>query len=226
MSLYRNMGLLCALVTSLATFAVACGGQTGTPTQTGQLNAPCYGNGTCDPGLQCVDDLCVTPSGDAPGQDATGGQDSGSSSDTGGPGENLAPVVAITTPEADTVIDQGSAVTLGASVSDDRDPAESFNLRWSSNLQGELGEAPVSASGASTFTIDTLVSGTHTLIAKTTDSEGLEGSAEVTLIVNGPPSAPEVAITPSEPVTTDDLTSEIVEDAVDPNRDSTELDLA
>ena len=213
----------------LSILAIGCGADPLPTPEAGGRDAPCYGNGTCDPGLACVDGLCVTASGEDGAADAQGRADVPPQSDStsGGPGdENLAPTLQITTPESGTIVEEGASVTLGASVSDDRDAPEDLRVQWGSNLQGALGEAEVSAGGASTFEVDTLVGGEHTLTATTTDSGGLMTSATLTLIVNAPPGAPTVTISPSEPTTTDDLTSELIEDAVDPNRASSELTLS
>jgi hypothetical protein len=53
-------GLRCLLVCGL--WVIGCGDRT----PAGAERGPCYGNGTCEPGLLCLSDLCVNPVGSVP----------------------------------------------------------------------------------------------------------------------------------------------------------------
>ena len=68
--------LLLSLLTSLF-FFIGCDEQGG---DEGELGGPCYGNGTCDSGLLCVDEVCID---DSTGDDTTTTIDSGSPPDGG-----------------------------------------------------------------------------------------------------------------------------------------------
>jgi hypothetical protein len=51
------------LVFGVTLTAAALGGCGSASTHTGTVGAPCSANGTCDPGLQCLSNLCVQPAG-------------------------------------------------------------------------------------------------------------------------------------------------------------------
>ena len=103
-------------------------------------------------------------------------------------GANAAPGVAITAPADGTTVAAGEAIAFTASADDAEDGELSAAIAWSSSLAGPLG------SGTS-LTLTGLAVGTHLVTAKVTDSGGRSGSATVTVTVQGPNTAPGVAIT-------------------------------
>lgn len=139
------------------------------------------------------------------------------------PDYNLAPTVLVTTPAPGTIIGIGDTVKLVGQVSDDRDPVSELGCRWLSSLDGELGVSVPLDSGLTQLVVGDLTAGQHLLTLEATDSEGLRGSAQGVLIVNGPPTAPTVVLSPEEPGPDDDLVALIVEPPVDPNRASENL---
>ena len=98
---------------------------------------------------------------------------------------NLAPVLAISSPAANSSFVAGDNITLGASASDVEDGNLSAGIEWSSNLDGPLG------TGAGFAT--TLSAGLHVISAGITDSGGETASDAVTVIVN-PAGAQEIII--------------------------------
>ena len=55
------------------TAAAPASGGSGGPCDDGAQGCPCYGNGTCDRGLDCIDDTCVVEGVGGGGSSATGG---------------------------------------------------------------------------------------------------------------------------------------------------------
>ncbi len=87
------------------------------------------------------------------------------------------PVAAITAPVNGASFGVGESVTFTGSASDAEDGAlTGASLVWTSNLDGQIG------TGAS-FNTTTLSAGTHTVTLTATDSDGLTGSAQVTISV-------------------------------------------
>lgn len=152
-----------------------------------------------------------SPSSEAPGLDVV--EDAPS---------DQPPAVVITSPADQQVYAEGTAVILAATVGDDRDAAQDLSLVWTSSVAGVLGEQPASPGGISSLQV-TLEPATHVIRLTATDSAGNSGAAEVEVLVNALPGAPEVTIAPAEPRTTDDLVVSVVSAALDPNRAAAEL---
>jgi hypothetical protein len=95
--------------------------------------------------------------------------------------QNTAPSVMITSPANGASFSQGSHIDFAAYASDLEDGDVSASLLWSSDLDGIF--------GAGQLVTASLSSGTHRITAKATDSEGLSGSAAVSITVtaNAPP---------------------------------------
>lgn len=67
---------------------VACSSEYGDGSRPGERFNACYGNGTCNTGLSCVDGICVFP-GETPDAGASSSSGGGSSSSSGGPSIGL-----------------------------------------------------------------------------------------------------------------------------------------
>ncbi len=90
------------------------------------------------------------------------------------------PVVTIATPQDGTVVQEGDALSLGGSAIDATDGDLSATLVWSSDRDGLLGSGPA-------VTATLLGTGVHILRATVIDAGGLEGAAEVDVVVNVQP---------------------------------------
>ena len=100
--------------------------------------------------------------------------------------ENAAPGVSISTPSNGDVLSLDSEITFVAVVSDDIDNPALLELAWSSDRHEELlSEKPADDSGAATFSISSLVSGTHTITLKAVDRNGSISEDSVTIRVEG-----------------------------------------
>ncbi|MCB9778695.1 MAG: hypothetical protein H6742_09050 [Alphaproteobacteria bacterium] len=130
------------------------------------------------------------------------------------------PEVVITAPGDGSRVADGATVSLQATASDDEDSGPELSLSWTSSIDGTLGTVTPDSGGASTLAISSLSPGTHVLTATALDTTGLTGSDSISLVVNQPPGAPDVSITPSSPKTADELGVVIDTDAVDPEGDS------
>jgi PKD repeat protein len=99
---------------------------------------------------------------------------------------NQRPTVAISTPADNSSFTFGDTVTFIGTGSDVEDGDLTAVLYWSSDLNGPLGM------GGSVST-SILSLGTHTITATATDSDGLTGSAQISITVNSPNNAAPVA---------------------------------
>jgi hypothetical protein len=88
------------------------------------------------------------------------------------------PFVTVLQPASGPLGRASDLVTLRATVADDRDVNLAAALVWTSDVQGPLGTGPVLALR--------LREGRHVLTARATDSQGLTGSAQVTVDVAPP----------------------------------------
>ena len=93
------------------------------------------------------------------------------------------PEVTITAPLTDARFEQSDTITFTGSATDPEDgPLPPAALTWKSNLDATLGsgeELEVAASG--------LTAGTHEITLAATDSDGVTGSASITIVVIQPP---------------------------------------
>jgi hypothetical protein len=93
----------------------------------------------------------------------------------GAPAGNTAPTVSMSNPLNNSSYPEGATVSFSGSANDSQDGNVSANLRWTSNLMGQIG------TGASFSR--TLAAGTHVIAATATDSGGMSGAQQVTMTV-------------------------------------------
>ncbi len=86
------------------------------------------------------------------------------------------------------------AVALTGTVSDGEDAPEALDVRWQSDLQGEITKATAATDGSVAFS-DLLIEGVHELSLVAVDSDGNEERASIAVDVGPPNRAPTCAIT-------------------------------
>jgi len=97
------------------------------------------------------------------------------------------PTVAIAAPADGAVMRTGTAVTFSGTASDATDGDVSRALRWTSSLDGAIGNG-------ARFTTSRLSVGTHVIAAAVTDAGGLSAEARRTLVVQPANTAPTLTI--------------------------------
>ncbi|MDP2313789.1 MAG: hypothetical protein Q8P41_12850 [Pseudomonadota bacterium] len=125
------------------------------------------------------------------------------------------PDVAIDAPLDGELYNEADLVTFLGTVSDSGTAPDGLALTWESDLDGLLDTTAADATGLATFDADWLTPGDHVVTLTATDADGLYGAASVTFTVNGLPAAPDLAIAPAVPFTTDALVASVTADAVD-----------
>lgn len=146
----------------------------------------------------------------------------GATDDVGLPVEiravNEPPDVIITQPAVSSEWIEGQSITFVATATDV--DVQQLDVEWYSNRDGLLNSDPPLSSGLMTFSLDDLSVNEHTVTVRVTDPGGLFSEAQVifTVIADDlPPTAPEVAINPANPLTTDDLSCLITVGSADPD---------
>jgi hypothetical protein len=97
------------------------------------------------------------------------------------------PAVRIVSPASGATFAAGSVVTLTGTAQDAKDGDLTRQIEWSSNQQGWLGN------GGSVSAL--LASGSHTLTASALDSQGLTGTASVSIVIASPIEVPSSRVT-------------------------------
>jgi hypothetical protein len=126
------------------------------------------------------------------------------------------PSVEITAPVSDSVYNDGDRVEFTATISDNEDLPHELDVRWESDLDGELSTARADSGGNLAFDTDALAVGTHTITLTVTDTDEMWGVDSIAVIVNGLPGAPGVDINPNPAYTADDLSVVIASESADP----------
>ncbi|MDP2315793.1 MAG: hypothetical protein Q8P41_23045 [Pseudomonadota bacterium] len=96
---------------------------------------------------------------------------------------DAAPTATITAPVDGEVLAGDVAATFTGLVADDRDPADTLAVAWSSDIDGVLSTAPASATGETSFAWDPTVrtAGSHRVTLTATDTCGQAVSQTVTI---------------------------------------------
>jgi len=102
---------------------------------------------------------------------------------------NTAPTVSIANPSNNSSYPYGAAITFSGSATDTQDGNLTSSLKWTSNLDGQIG------TGGSFSR--TLSSGTHVITATVTDAGGLVGSRQVSLTVAAAAAPPAPTVGPT-----------------------------
>ncbi len=126
------------------------------------------------------------------------------------------PSVTIRAPSDGGRHNQGEELYFEGLVASGLTPADELLLSWTSDLEGVLSDDPADAEGTTRFQSDALSPGEHTITLYATDTLGATGSDTTHVTINGWPSAPEIALSPEDPDTDDDLSVTLVTPSVDP----------
>ena len=131
----------------------------------------------------------------------------------------FAPVVEITAPIDDSVVNVGETVVFMALISDPDDSPTDLVVEWSSDRDGVVWTDAPDSSGFTTFSTNELTIGTHTVRLTVTDALGLYTMDIAVFRVNGLPTTPVVHISPESARTMDTLGVVIDTPSVDPEGD-------
>lgn len=129
------------------------------------------------------------------------------------------PTIAVTAPSSGDVVGEDDSVLFAATVADGEDLPSQLALSWSSDLDGEFSTQGADAAGEVAFTTRDLSVGEHLVTVQVTDTDGLFVQSTLVLVVNVPPTAPTVSLSP-DPAYTDDELLALATGSVDPEGDS------
>jgi len=99
------------------------------------------------------------------------------------------PSVSITAPFDGSSHNQGMAIPFAASVSDSKDAPNTLSLQWESSLDGIFNTNPADNNGKIELNINDLSEGQHLITLTAMDSDMLEASDEINIIVKKLPDA-------------------------------------
>lgn len=129
------------------------------------------------------------------------------------------PTVTIDQPYNGDIITLGDSIIFQASVQDNEDQPSDLTAVWTSSLDGELYNGPVTSQNRSQFFTDALSAGTHSISIQATDTTGLISDANIILTINTPPEAPTLSVSPTPAYSNTDLTVSIASGLTDPDGD-------
>lgn len=89
---------------------------------------------------------------------------------------NTAPTVSIASPASGTSFAAGTSITFSGSASDTQDGNLTASIRWTDNGTAVIGQG-------GSFSTTALAAGSHTIVARVTDSGGMSASREVGITV-------------------------------------------
>ncbi|MEC7946433.1 MAG: hypothetical protein VX265_02630 [Myxococcota bacterium] len=130
-----------------------------------------------------------------------------------------APSVEILEPASGVVIAEDTPISIQAEILDADDPLETLALHWSSDRDGDLGAGSITGAGSASIDGVRLTPGLHTVSLTVIDDDGLSGQDIVLIEIDASPTAPVVALGPSQPTTADDLVATLTTPSVDPEGD-------
>ena len=115
------------------------------------------------------------------------------------------PDLSILSPTAGDVFALGEVIYFSGTVQDGDELPSQVALSWVSSVDGEFSTQGSSASGVLDVYVSTLSAGQHSISVTATDSTGLSDISSLSILVNDPPTAPTLTVTPSVAYTNDDI---------------------
>ncbi|TVQ87815.1 MAG: hypothetical protein EA397_17770 [Deltaproteobacteria bacterium] len=127
------------------------------------------------------------------------------------------PEITIDAPMEGSVFRQGDGVRFAAGVSDPIDRAEDLEISWASDVLGTFLTNSPDSTGHFEALFGALTLGPHTITARVTNTSGLFAEQSRTILINTPPTTPELSLLPPSPDTRDDLEVRVDVPATDVN---------
>ena len=116
------------------------------------------------------------------------------------------PTIAITSPNDGEIFSEGEAILFSATVSDNEEIASSLSLQWERN--GVLfATQSADGNGMAQFSASDIEAGTHSLVVRATDGDGLTAEDIIAFTVNALPTAPSISINPDPAYTDNTITA-------------------
>ena len=115
------------------------------------------------------------------------------------------PELSIASPIAGDVFALGEVIHFSGTVQDGDELPNQVGISWISSVDGEFSTQGSSASGILDVYVSTLSAGQHSISVTATDSTGLSDISSLSILVNDPPTAPTLTVTPGVAYTNDDI---------------------
>lgn len=119
---------------------------------------------------------------------------------------NAPPAGQILEPLDGAVLSKGKNITLVSQVADEESLPEALEVRWTSDLEGNLGTTVPDSAGRASLSVPFYSSGLQTLTMTVTDEAGAIAEATVDIKVDSPPTAEIDDADPSEPQEGEEVT--------------------
>jgi hypothetical protein len=107
---------------------------------------------------------------------------------------NSPPSASIISPPDGSAADEGAIVAFEGRVNDDSDSDDELQVRWASDIDGELPGPFTVQDGFTLYETANLSSGNHIISLLVVDSRGESAQSSITFTVNDLPEAPEIAM--------------------------------
>ena len=124
-----------------------------------------------------------------------------------------APEVDIAKPLAGEAFLQAESIPWSASVTGS---SGQYTCEWHSDVEGLLDSRRPGSQGQMSGSFQGLSGGSHALVLHCTSEAGIEGSAQVNVVIDGWPGAPEIQLLPNTPLESDDMSVQITVESQDP----------
>jgi hypothetical protein len=123
-------------------------------------------------------------------------------------GSNSNPVCSIVFPLENDILPSGSPIAFSGTASDTESLTESLSTEWHSTVDGFVGAGSVDNQGNTLLAVNQLSLGPHTITLSVMDDATGICEDTVDIVVNTPPTAPSVTLTPTTPDTTVDIVAQ------------------